>query len=63
MATVRFEMAPEDRANAMAEAKARGLPSGWIVELDVSMNFTNVSFLDLLHALNHQLYISETQTS
>lgn len=56
-------MAPEDRANAMAEAKARGLPSGWIVELDVSMSFTNVSFLDLLHALNHQLYISETQTS
>ena len=36
MATVKFEMAPEDRANAMAEAKARGLPSGWIVELDVS---------------------------
>lgn len=36
MATIKYDMTPEDRSNAMAEAKARGLPSGWVVELDVS---------------------------
>jgi hypothetical protein len=36
MATIKYEMAPEDRANALAEAKARGVPEGWTVELDVS---------------------------
>lgn len=36
MATIRWEMTPEDRANALAEAKARGVPAGWTVELDVS---------------------------
>lgn len=36
MATIRWEMTAEDRSNALAEAKARGVPEGWTVELDVS---------------------------
>lgn len=34
MSTIRWEMTAEDRANALAEAKARGVPEGWTVELD-----------------------------
>jgi hypothetical protein len=33
-------MTPEEQAIALQEAKARGLPDGWRVELDVSeLNF------------------------
>ena len=37
MATIKYEMTPQERANALAEAKARGVPDGWTVELDVSL--------------------------
>ena len=30
-------MTPEEQATALQEAKARGLPDGWRVELDVSV--------------------------
>lgn len=36
MATIKYEMTPQERSNALAEAKARGVPAGWTVELDVS---------------------------
>lgn len=32
----RTELTPEEIAQAMSEAKARGLPPGWTVALDVS---------------------------
>ena len=36
-------MTPEEKAAALAEAKTRGLPDGWRVELDVSLfSFVNI---------------------
>lgn len=32
------ELTPEEVAAALAEAKARGLPDGWKVSLDVSLD-------------------------
>lgn len=49
MSTIRWEMTAEDRANALAEAKARGVPAGWTVELDVRTVHGNVKcLLDLV---------------
>jgi hypothetical protein len=31
-------MSPEEKVSALREGKARGLPDGWRVELDVSRN-------------------------
>ena len=44
MATIKYEMTPQERANALAEAKARGVPDGWTVELDVSLQFLYVNW-------------------
>jgi hypothetical protein len=36
-------MTPEEKAAALAEAKTRGLPDGWRVELDVRLfSFVNM---------------------
>ena len=40
-------MTPEEKSAALAEAKTRGLPDGWRVELDVSMFCSSFSFITL----------------
>lgn len=43
MSTRGWVMTPEEKAAALAEAKTRGLPDGWRVELDVSLfSFVNM---------------------
>ena len=37
---IRWELTPEETAVALAEGKARGLPDGWDVTLDVSIELS-----------------------
>lgn len=64
MATIRYEMTHEDRANALAEAKARGVPEGWRVELDVSKNYgRKIMARKAEHADSFLVILLETQTT
>lgn len=41
-------MTPEEKAAALAEAKGRGLPDGWRVELDVRPSYNEIVDADKL---------------
>ena len=46
-------MTPEEKAAALAEAKGRGLPDGWRVELDVRPSHNEI--LDVWKLFNYHI--------
>lgn len=46
-------MTPEEKAAALAEAKGRGLPDGWRVELDVRQS--SIGIFDICKVFHYQI--------